>query len=79
MPGGWFVLDAKLNFAENLLRRTDDSDALVFRAEDKIAQRMSCPLGTVKTWVHRARISLIDQLRQRDVLPEQHDLCEAVK
>ena len=27
MPGGWFFLDAKLNFAENLLRRTDD-DAL---------------------------------------------------
>lgn len=45
----------------------------------EIAERMACPVGTVKTWVHRARMKLIDQLRQRDVLPEEHDLDEAVK
>ena len=45
----------------------------------EIAERMASPLGTVKTWVHRARIKLIDHLRQRDVLPEEHHLCEAVK
>jgi RNA polymerase sigma-70 factor (ECF subfamily) len=43
----------------------------------EIAQRMNCPLGTVKTWVHRARIKLIEQLRQRDVLAEQRDPYEA--
>ena len=35
MPGASFFPDARLNFAENLLRRADDSDALVFRGEDK--------------------------------------------
>ena len=41
MPGAQFFPDAKLNFAENLLRRRDDSDALVFWAEDQIKRRMS--------------------------------------
>ena len=41
MPGAQFFPDAKLNFAENLLRRRDDGDALVFWAEDKVKRRMS--------------------------------------
>ncbi len=41
MPGARFFSDAKLNFAENLLRRRGDATALVFRAEDKIERRMS--------------------------------------
>ena len=36
MPGAQFFPDARLNFAENLLRRSDDGDALVFRGEDKV-------------------------------------------
>jgi RNA polymerase sigma-70 factor, ECF subfamily len=35
-----------------------------------IAEAMECPLGTVKTWVHRARREIIDQLRKREVLTE---------
>jgi RNA polymerase sigma-70 factor (ECF subfamily) len=35
-----------------------------------IAEAMQCPLGTVKTWVHRARREMIDQLRKREVLAE---------
>ena len=35
MPGARFFPDARLNFAENLLRRNDDGDAIVFRGEDK--------------------------------------------
>jgi RNA polymerase sigma-70 factor, ECF subfamily len=38
----------------------------------EIAQAMGCPVGTVKTWVHRARRELIDQLRARQVLGEGH-------
>src|SRR5687767_5784671 len=34
----------------------------------EIAQAMSVPLGTVKTWVHRARRELIDRLRTRGAL-----------
>ncbi len=41
MPGAAFFPDARLNFAENLLRRNDDTDALVFRGEDKVKRRMS--------------------------------------
>lgn len=35
-PGAVFFPDAALNFTENLLRKNDESKALVFRGEDKI-------------------------------------------
>jgi len=41
MPGGRFFPDARLNYAENLLGKTGDSDALVFRGEDRVERRMS--------------------------------------
>jgi len=41
MPGAQFFPQARLNFAENLLRRNDSSDALVFWGEEKIRRRMS--------------------------------------
>jgi len=41
MPGATFFPESRLNFAENLLRRKDDTDALVFRGEDKVRKRMS--------------------------------------
>jgi len=41
MPGAQFFPDATLNFAENLLRRTGPSQALVFHGEDKLTRRLS--------------------------------------
>jgi acetoacetyl-CoA synthetase len=41
MPGASFFPDARLNFAENLLRRTGPADAIVFRGEDKVERRLS--------------------------------------
>ncbi len=41
MPGAQFFPDASLNFAENLLRRDDDSEAMVFRGEDKVERRLT--------------------------------------
>jgi acetoacetyl-CoA synthetase len=41
MPGAAFFPAAKLNFAENLLRKRGGQDALVFRGEDKAEQRLS--------------------------------------
>ncbi len=41
MPGARFFPDARLNFAENLLRRRGSADALVFRGEDQVEQRLS--------------------------------------
>jgi len=41
MPGARWFPDARLNFAQNLLRRRDETDALVFWGEDKIRRRLS--------------------------------------
>ena len=41
MPGARWFPEARLNFAENLLRRRDDGDALVFWGEDKVKRRLS--------------------------------------
>ncbi len=41
MPGARWFPDARLNFAENLLRRRDDAPALVFRGEDRVTRRLS--------------------------------------
>jgi acetoacetyl-CoA synthetase len=54
MPGAHFFPDARLNYAENLLRRRDDGDAIVFRGEDKVRRRFS----------HRQLYDLVSRLAQ---------------
>jgi len=41
MPGARWFPDARLNFAQNLLRRRDDTPALVFWGEDRIKRRVT--------------------------------------
>ena len=41
MPGARWFPEARLNYAENLLQRRDDSEALVFWGEDKVRRRMT--------------------------------------
>lgn len=41
MPGAKFFPDAKLNFAENLLRHANEGPALIFRREDGMESTMS--------------------------------------
>jgi acetoacetyl-CoA synthetase len=41
MPGAKFFPEARLNFAENLLRRRNGGDALVFWGEDQARRRLS--------------------------------------
>jgi len=41
MPGSRWFPDARLNFAENLLRRQDDAVALIFRGEDQVASQVT--------------------------------------
>jgi len=41
MPGAQWFPETRLNFAENLLRRRDASDAIVFWGEDRIRRRLS--------------------------------------
>ncbi len=41
MPGARWFPDARLNFAENMLRHRGDGDAMVFWGEDKVKRRLS--------------------------------------
>jgi acetoacetyl-CoA synthetase len=54
MPGARFFPDARLNFAENLLRRRDEKTAIIFRGEDKVSRRM--------TWAELA--TLVSRMQQ---------------
>jgi RNA polymerase sigma-70 factor, ECF subfamily len=44
----------------------------------EIGAALACPLGTVKTWVHRARRELIEQLSERGVLQESRHAVRTV-
>jgi RNA polymerase sigma-70 factor (ECF subfamily) len=44
----------------------------------KIAEAMDVPMGTVKTWVHRARQELIARLQQRGVFEESRHAVRKV-
>ena len=41
MPGASFFPDARLNYAQNLLRRRDEADAIVFQCENGSTSRLS--------------------------------------
>jgi RNA polymerase sigma-70 factor (ECF subfamily) len=36
---------------------------------EDIAQTLGRPVGTIKTWLHRARLELLEQLRRRGMVP----------
>lgn len=44
----------------------------------EIAENLDCPVGTVKTWVHRARRELADHLRRRGVVQELPDALRRI-
>jgi acetoacetyl-CoA synthetase len=54
MPGARWFPEGRLNFAENLLRRRDAADAIVFWGEDRIKRRLS----------HRQLYDLVSRLAQ---------------
>jgi acetoacetyl-CoA synthetase len=55
MPGARFFPDARLNYAENLLGRNDDGEAIVFRGENKLERHMSWrQLNEAVARMHRA-------------------------
>ncbi|MBN9073294.1 MAG: acetoacetate--CoA ligase [Rhizobiales bacterium] len=41
MPGAAFFPEARLNYAENMLKKRGGADAMVFRGEDKVERRLS--------------------------------------
>jgi acetoacetyl-CoA synthetase len=63
MPGARFFPDARLNFAQNLLRRWDDGEAIVFRDEHGRISRLSW--AELSARVHR----VCEGLRAAGVTP----------
>ena len=67
-------LQEEITLALENLREEYRQAFLLFHEQElsyvEIAAALDCPLGTVKTWVHRARRELVDQLRRRHVLEE---------
>lgn len=63
MPGAKWFPGARLNFAENLLRRRGPTDALVFWGEDKIKRRVS------HDEIYRAVAQFAAALRAQGVKP----------
>jgi RNA polymerase sigma-70 factor (ECF subfamily) len=65
-------LDEEMQRALCDLRAEHREAFLLFHQEQlsyaEIALRMGCPLGTVKTWVHRARNDLVVCLKSRQVI-----------
>ncbi len=42
---------------------------------DEIAETMEKPVGTVKTWLHRARLEVLERLRRRGMISEvEHEV-----
>ncbi len=39
------------------------------QAYEEIAEAIERPVGTVKTWLHRARVDVLEQLRSRGLVP----------
>jgi len=38
---------------------------------EDIAQALDRPVGTIKTWLHRARLEILDRLKQRGMVPAE--------
>jgi RNA polymerase sigma-70 factor, ECF subfamily len=67
-------LAEELNLALEELRPEYRDAFVLFHEQElsyaEIGAALSCPLGTVKTWVHRARRELIAALKNRGVFGE---------
>ena len=57
MPGARWFPDARLNFAENLLRRRDEGEALVFKGEDQVRETLT--FSALYARVSRLRQALV--------------------
>jgi acetoacetyl-CoA synthetase len=58
MPGARFFPDAKINFAQNLLRRRDDGIALVFWGENRVKRHLT--YAALNQQVSRVTQALVD-------------------
>lgn len=70
--GGEQALVEEVNLALGGLREDYRRAFLLFHQQElsyaEIAAAMDCPVGTIKTWIHRARGELARRLRERGVV-----------
>jgi RNA polymerase sigma factor (sigma-70 family) len=45
---------------------------------EDIAQALERPVGTIKTWLHRARLEVLDRLRRRGMVGDEGELPQAL-
>jgi len=81
IPGTRFFPRARLNFAENVLARLPDGDALVFRGEDKVQRRMTSAelrrqVGQVQSMLRSAGIAPGDRVAA--ILPNMPEAIVSV-
>lgn len=73
-PAGFANLAEEVELALTALRDEHRAAFLLFHEQElsyvEIAAAMNCPVGTAKTWVHRARRELADQLIRRGAVEE---------
>ena len=83
MPGAKFFPDARLNFAENLLGRRDDSPAIVFRAEDMVKRQLTWnelyeEVSRLAQAMRALEVLLVALFRWVRVVPQRHRLTRAI-
>jgi RNA polymerase sigma-70 factor (ECF subfamily) len=44
---------------------------------EEIALALERPVGTIKTWLHRARLEVLDRLRRRGMVPDDAEVPES--
>jgi RNA polymerase sigma-70 factor (ECF subfamily) len=75
-PWGERTLSEEVQRALAGLREEYRTAFLLFHEQElsyqEIAAALGCPLGTVKTWVHRARRDLAHELVRRGVVEDTH-------
>jgi RNA polymerase sigma-70 factor (ECF subfamily) len=75
-------LAEEVSLAMNSLRDEYRQAFVLFHEEElsyaEIGAALDCPIGTVKTWVHRARRELIERLRVRGMLAEERHALRPV-
>ncbi|MCU0958763.1 MAG: sigma-70 family RNA polymerase sigma factor [Pirellulaceae bacterium] len=69
-------LAEEVHLALNTLRPQYRQAFLLFHEQEMsyaaIADVLQCPIGTVRTWIHRARRELIRRLQKREVVESRH-------
>jgi RNA polymerase sigma-70 factor (ECF subfamily) len=78
LPDGAPDTQAERQLAEEIsqalcgLREEHRQAFLLFHEQElsyaEIAAALDCPVGTIKTWIHRARAEVVRQLRERGVI-----------